>query len=174
MIYVALPGINPVPWKAPLANWSQRQFYKPDEVMAFQEAVREEVQTKLTDGRYEAEVFKYLVGPLTLRFWFWRRLDLGVSAHTKARRRGHQSDTTNMQKALEDALHGVVFDNDREVKDIRSVTVDQGPDVRPGIVIGVDVYYGAELLIPSHILNELLAVPQLTRVEHDPNVDEVF
>lgn len=170
MIYVALPGINPVPWKAPLANWSQRQLYKPAEVTAFQEAVKEEVLLRRANKR----VYLHLTGPLTLRFWFWRRLDLGISAHTKGRRRGHQSDTTNMQKSLEDALQGVMFDNDREVRDIQSVTVEQGPDVRPGIVIGVDHYTCSLLPLPTHIMNELMTVPQLERAEHDPNVGDIF
>jgi Holliday junction resolvase RusA-like endonuclease len=97
------------------------------QLAAYQEAIREEL------GRG----FEPLSGRQVVRFYFWRNQASYVTSsgrsHTK-----HEADVTNMQKALEDALQGVLFVNDRDTWDIRSVIVDQGPDVLGKVLFSIE------------------------------------
>ena len=92
--------------------------------MTYQNAVREEL-----DGE------PMLVGEMRrLTFYFFRRVDRYIDAADRVRSRNY-ADATNLQKGLEDALQGILFENDREVVDIRSVIVQQGHEVDPGFVV---------------------------------------
>lgn len=98
-------------------------------------------------------------GEYDLYFYFWRRLD------GSGRNKKHTSDATNLQKATEDALQKVLIDNDRNVRRIGSEVVDQGPDVRPMIVVRARLYDGHNPDdIPAHIWE------QIDRVSDEPNL----
>ena len=98
------------------------------ELQAYQEAAKEALLEKvdrvplLEPGFYD------------LTFYFWRRQESYVKESGR-RVTKHAVDDTNLQKALEDACQGVLFDNDRHVRDIRSVLVEQGVGVKSNIVI---------------------------------------
>lgn len=111
-------------------------------LVAFQEAVKEELEgvEMMPDGEY------------SLSFYFWRQQAEYISKSDRRVKR-HVADATNMQKALEDALQGVLFTNDRMVKEIKSVVVEQGYKVNPKIIIRVSTSLSfKESEIPAGLL----------------------
>lgn len=118
--------INPEPWavgSVSVGKTGARISPNPN-LAAFQNAVREALEGE--------EMLPW--GAYSLTFFFWRQQAKYIDAADRVRQR-NQADATNMQKGLEDALQGILFDNDRDVTDIRSVIVEQGTKVEPRIVI---------------------------------------
>src|SRR6478609_2923648 len=102
-------SINPQQWAVgPLSVGKKNGKAFPimgrnQELHAYQESIRELL------GKFSP--VKFEPGFIQLKFWFWRRLDTYEGSSRKVT--GNAVDATNMQKALEDALQGVLFDNDR-------------------------------------------------------------
>lgn len=140
--------LNPEPWAVGSVTGGRQngkiigRVSPNPNLVAFQSAVKEELEGEepLPDGEYK------------LTFYFWRELVAYLDAADHKRHR-NQADATNMQKGLEDALQGVLFDNDRHVRDIRSVIAVQNRNVDPCIVIK------AELFKPAPMLSEIAALP---------------
>lgn len=140
--------VNPEPWAIGSLGVGKRggkvyPYIGPNlQLKVAQEAIQEalEYPTSLPDGKY------------SLRLFFWRRIDKWTGA--SGRKGGaHEADVTNLQKATEDALQGLLFKNDRDVRDIHSTLVDQGPDVKPGILIGIRIWDGEYFEgIPSDVM----------------------
>ena len=126
-------AVNPEPWTVGPLNVGRKNgglypyMGAAQQLVAFQEAIREEF----------GEGHQKIVGDVTIRFYFWRQQSTYETTSGRKHRK-HTTDATNMQKALEDALQGILYENDRDVKDIRSVVVEQGPDVTPKILISVE------------------------------------
>lgn len=126
-------GINPEPWAVgPLQVGRRNGAVFPTMgrhagLAAYQEAIREE----LGDG------FKPLEGRQQVRFYFWRNQPTYTTESGRQHQK-HVADATNMQKALEDALQGVLFVNDRDTWDIRSIIVDQGPGVIGKVLFSIE------------------------------------
>jgi len=148
-------AINPEPWAVgtvtPTKGKGARISPNPN-LQTFQQAVKEELAAQVP--------FKF--GPqegfLKVRFYFWRQTAKYLDTNDRVRQR-NIADATNLQKGLEDALQGVLFENDRDVRDIRSVIVEQGTAVKPLIIIGVDllshIYHDNTLgEIPTEVLQE--------------------
>lgn len=135
--------LNPEPWAVgTIYRTKQGAGMSPNpNLVAFQKAVREE----LMDHKFLPDTYRKIT------FYFYRQQAQYLDMSDKIRSR-NQADATNMQKALEDALQGVLFENDREVRDIRSVIVQQGFDVNPMILIR------AEHVEPDQRLFELKAL----------------
>jgi len=129
---LALP-INPEPWTAPNVSVGRRggkpfpMVYKNEALRAYQQAVKELVSEPI-NGKYE--------GRIDLRFYFWRQLP-DYTTDDEVRARKHHADATNLQKALEDALQGSLFANDRDVAHVESWIMEQGRDVEPMIAITI-------------------------------------
>jgi len=126
------------------------------QLKAFQEAVREEL-----------EGVEPLPQDITycLTFYFWRRLDPYLDAADR-KRKANSADTTNLQKGLEDALQGVLFENDRDVHDIRSILVEQSESTVPRILIRASRSRGLEPhlpRLPEHVRAAALASAAPTR-----------
>jgi Holliday junction resolvase RusA-like endonuclease len=133
--YFAL-HLNPEPW-AIGDVWAGRKdgriqgrISPNPNLQAFQNAVREELASSnhqlINLDRYR------------LTFYFWRQQARYIDMADHVRQR-NQADATNLQKGLEDALQGVLFANDRDVRDIRSVIVEQSPHVKnPRILIAAE------------------------------------
>lgn len=133
--------VNPDPWAiGPLQlgrrNGKMFPMIGPNRQLA---AYKEAVKEQLADVNPLESGQQY-----DLTFYFWRRLD-GSGRNLK-----HTADATNLQKATEDALQGVLFENDRDVLRITSVIVEQGPEVRPMVVIRARLFTGLD---PSEIPN---------------------
>ena len=128
--------LNPEPWAVGTISSGRSKGGKifarmsPDpNLAAYQRAVKEE----LADAEMLPEGFTKLT------FYFWRQQATYLDAADRRRHR-NQADATNMQKGLEDALQGILFENDRDIRDIRSVIMEQGPNVEPCIVIQAEYF----------------------------------
>lgn len=128
-----LPGINPEPWAVGQVGTRQiqgkaRPFIGPNpQMVTYKNAIAEEIKKQhpvLIDV------------PCEVTFLFWRRLDKYVTLSDKGHQR-HIADATNMQKATEDALQGIVVTNDRLVQVVASHVVEQSVDTNPGLIITV-------------------------------------
>lgn len=166
--------INPEPWVVGNIGVSRRDgklgawMGANQQLATYQEAVREVV--KYSD-------FRKREGDLSVTFYFWRRQD-DYELGSGKRHRKHVADATNMQKATEDALQGILFDNDRSNRHVQSYVMEQGPDVRGMIVVSVESFAKPELPRPVEISVELMKVDNYERkpfIEEDrPDVRDVF
>lgn len=133
----ALP-INPEPWvvgNAYVGRGGGKAFARiaPDKTLKlYQEAVRAEL---------EAQGAEVMPGKYVLELFFYRHNAQYTDAAGRRRTR-NTPDVTNMQKATEDALQGVLIDNDRNVISVYSSLLAAGPEVEPAVVISLA--YGIE------------------------------
>ena len=131
----ALP-LNPEPWAmgtayAVKSGGGYRVKVPPDPtLMTYKNAVKDELTL------LGAEL---LPGDYSIYFTFSRQLAQYLTPTGKTSTR-NAADATNMQKATEDALQGVLIHNDRDVVRVGSVIVDQGIKVIPFVVI--EILYG--------------------------------
>ena len=143
--------VNPEPWTSPTSSTGRKGgrvvafSHKNARLRAYQAMIREEVEAFHDHVPFAESV--------QVEFYFWRALEQ-YEVNGKLRRR-HAADATNLQKALEDALQGLLFTNDRNVTRIMSQMVEQGPDVEPGIVIKVTS--GITTDAPASIVSRRLA-----------------
>lgn len=125
--------VNPEPWTSPSASLGRKggkpipQLHKNPRLRSYQEEVKEALAELALPAPFEEDV--------ELEFYFWRYLER-YEINGKSRRR-NVADATNLQKALEDALQGLLFENDRQVKRITSHIVEQGPDTEFGVLVRV-------------------------------------
>lgn len=126
--------INPEPWAIGNAfvargKGKAHAAIAPNKTLkAYQEAVRAEL---LARGATMVD------GPYMLTFWFWRENVTYTDAGGRKRTR-NSPDLTNMVKATEDALQGIVIDNDSHVVATHQYVVERGRDVDPMIVVEVE------------------------------------
>ena len=123
-LFYWVTGINPEPWTPGTAYRRGRGagIAKDGKLKAFQEALAEEFVHQNAHAVMQE-------GELSITFYFWRS-----SAH------GNQADATNLQKATEDALQGVLYPNDRTNRDVRSIIMEQAPEVSPHILIQLEPF----------------------------------
>jgi Holliday junction resolvase RusA-like endonuclease len=139
--------LNPIPWTAPQIGTGRKggrsyvQAYKNPELHTFQQAVKEEFETHYPD-------VTPMSGPIDLEFFFWRELPDYLSVNN-VKVRKHQADVTNLQKALEDALQGVLFDNDRNVRAIRSQIIEQDFETDPLILVGIHQHRSSDAAVTA-------------------------
>lgn len=133
--YYWITGINPEPWVAPEGALGRRngkifiQFHKSAGLASYQLAVAEEIILQnghLPDSPLDED--------LQVTFWLWRELG---QAETTRKTNRNVADATNMQKALEDALQGVLYKNDKRNHDVRTIIVEQSASTLPNILIEV-------------------------------------
>lgn len=128
--------LNPEPWAVgPVvvgrkANKMYGNIGRNQQLFAYQEAVREELEN-LDAKKHWIDKSK-----IELAFYFWRNRAEYTTPQSRGHRK-HEADLTNLQKATEDALQGVLFKNDKDVARVTSTMVAQGPEVEGRIVIGV-------------------------------------
>lgn len=138
--------VNPDPWAIGPLGVGRRngKLYPYVGKNAQMDAYKQTVKELLVDSRPLPE------GEYTLTFYFWRRLD----SHESGRK--HQADATNLIKATEDALQGMLFDNDRAVRDVRGVIVEQHAEARPFVVVKAEMWEGFDpTQIPDHIWEQI-------------------
>jgi Holliday junction resolvase RusA-like endonuclease len=133
--WFVIPGINPVPWTSPTVAVGKKngkaypQVYSSAELKGYKEAIKEHFQEKYPD-------FEPIEDEVALRFFLYRRLD-SLERGTKRKSRGSVADATNMQKATEDALQGLLFVNDIQVVHAETWVMAQHADVEPCIVVNL-------------------------------------
>lgn len=124
--------VNPEPWAVGPVGTGRRngKVYayvgRNDQLHHFKEAVKEAL------GKPDV----WFDGKVELQFYFWRRRDEYSTPQARTHRK-HEADGTNMSKATEDALQGVLFKNDKDVNHAEWTIVEQGPDVTGRIAIGI-------------------------------------
>jgi Holliday junction resolvase RusA-like endonuclease len=165
--------INPEPWViGPVGSGRKNgKMYayvgRNQQLDTYKEGVKE----ALGDGH------ELIEGPVRIQFWFWRNMAEYTTPQARSHRK-HEADLTNMQKSTEDALQGVLFKNDKDVKVCTSVVVDQGPDVRGMIVMNVHALspgwdVGKFPLQVQQKIDEITAVGPLTEWE-DSDEEDLF
>lgn len=141
--------VNPEPWAVgslSLGHRNGKTYPKigPNiQLVAAQEAIREELRSMPWVKMIEP-------GEYSVQLYFWRLMSEWITP-TGRKASSSQADATNMQKATEDALQGILFDNDKNVRTITSRIVEQGPDIIPGIGIGIEPWI-PEYVSPSVLL----------------------
>jgi Holliday junction resolvase RusA-like endonuclease len=149
--------LNPQPWAiGPLSLGRKPGGFYPKigpnaQLVAYQNAVREGLQ---------AQGVKMLIGEVELRFYFSRTIE-SYKRRTGRNVSAHASDITNLQKATEDALQGVLIANDRDVVACSSVLLDQGVEARSFIIIRISRPHDHQSEIPKSVLHEALAEPEV-------------
>lgn len=152
-------NLNPEPWAIGPVGYSRRggkmsaYVARNQQLDAYKQAVREALgpQNKIE-------------GKINLKFWFWRNRAEYTTPQALTHRK-HEADGTNLAKATEDALQGVLFDNDRDVSHQEWFLVAQGPDITGRIVIYIEktdteaVAARATALLPPDIISALEALP---------------
>lgn len=132
--FFVIPDLNPEPWTAPAVSIGRKggkvfpQFYSNEQMKNYKAAVTFEIDKQLP------EFFTPIEGPVKLTFYFKRRLDEYKSPQARASRK-HEADATNLQKATEDAIQGVLIKNDKDVVGVESWILEQGHDTDPGVAI---------------------------------------
>jgi Holliday junction resolvase RusA-like endonuclease len=147
-------GINPEPWAigTPYRRGSKGLGISPNgKLKAYQAGLTEEFYVQ----NPHAVVHQ---GDLQVTFYFWRS-----SAH------GQPADATNLMKATEDALQGILYDNDRSNRDVRSIIMEQSPPTSPHIMIEVD-----QFVRPSVVPPESMVIPQWAGSDWEEPSEELF
>lgn len=131
-------SLNPVPWTVGELGFSGSKGGKKHVYMApnkdlklYKEAIQEEME--------RFDTFP-LATELDVVFVFNRALDAVFRGN--ARSRAHQADATNMQKATEDALQGILFTNDSQNRVVMSIIREQNFEASPCVAIGIKVTNG--------------------------------
>lgn len=160
--------INPEPWAIGSLSVGRKNgkvfpSIGPNaQLVSFQEAIREEFEGVTPDRFSDNKRMK-------VTFYFWRDLSAYKTPSGRTHRK-HVADATNMQKALEDALQGILYHNDRTNLDIRSVVVKQGYGVKGKILIHLE-FEDPSIVFPIAVCQMLERldnpVHTLTDLTHD-------
>lgn len=147
--YLTITGVNPEPWEIgqPFAKRHGGKLtagISPSpKLRAYQDALREEV------GEFVSPIYA-LDAELEVYFWFWRQIE---EFKTPTGRTSHSNyaDSTNLQKATEDALQDLVYGNDRLNRRVGSEIVAQSQTTQPAIVVRLTSYqrYGVSERVHS-------------------------
>lgn len=161
-VHLFITGLNPEPWSA--GRLSTKMVgrrpvpftTKRPELVDYQQAIRENVKQAYPD------LVPFPKGePLWLRFYIWRQLEQFTAAGGSTRTR-QRADATNLQKALEDALQTVLFENDQDVLHASTVIMQQERETVPSILVVCGQYFPAshsvqDVLVERH-LNDLVKI----------------
>lgn len=122
MLTFHLRGINPIPKQRPRKG-SNNRMYTPPRTANYQTEVGVLVKNAIVDNLMEVD--DYL------------DKDLGIIAHF-VRNNRRNVDTDNLMKSLKDALEGILWNNDRNIKGESSYLSYNKK--RPGVVLVVMEY----------------------------------
>lgn len=123
--------VNPEPWKVGELSVGRKgnkvypKMSRDEQLWHYKQAIKEAIGTPY-----------FIEGKMELVFFFWRDRAEYVTPQARTHRK-HEADVTNLVKATEDALQGVLFKNDKDTRVLHAEMVEQGPDVNGKVVIGV-------------------------------------
>lgn len=165
--WYVLDGLNPDPWAiGPLSVGRKGKGIFPIvgrnlQLANYQAGVKEVMEQKYG-------TVPFIEGPIELRFYFWRAIDEYKTSQSRTARK-HEADLTNLIKATEDALQGVLFKNDKDVHTFgMSRIVEQGPDVKPCVVIhALPAMPFSRLELPDFVWAEIDEQPELDYSDDD-------
>lgn len=151
-------NLNPEPWAVGPLTVIRRDgkliptMGRNQQLDTYKRAIRDELETK-----YPHSLSALLEPEYVLDFFFWR--------NTQG---GNYADGTNLMKATEDALQGILIYNDSQVAQARWSVVAQGPDVSPAVAFRIEWRFQVRALMPSmvplpeNILDELKSFSENT------------
>lgn len=114
------------------------------QLQAYQEALREEL-----DGA------GILTGEVEITLYIWRAIESARNFGGRDRK-AKTSDATNIQKATEDALQGVLIENDRNVRRVTTEIVEQKEGIQSCILVRVRPYEPLKTTeIPNDVWNSV-------------------
>lgn len=125
--------INPDPWAIGPVGYARKNgkmtayVGRNQQLDAYKQAVAEEMQSKNP---------KLLEGKIGLVLFWWRTIEEYTTPQSR-KARSHDADNTNIQKATEDALQGILYKNDKDVVFNQTTMVEQSPDTPGRVVVGV-------------------------------------
>ncbi len=161
-------AVNPEPWAIGSVGVTNkggkyRGFVGQNlQLRNYQDAVRTEIKKQLETSEY-ATWFPVSV-PTRVHLYFYRRLDdYKLEGDRKSSR--NYADATNMQKAFEDAMQGVLIENDRNNIQVSSAIMEQGPDVTPGTIMVME--WGADLKPECSLHDVVIAAAKAKFAEAD-------
>ncbi len=128
-----------------------------NQLYSYQQAIKEEL---------ESQVPAMVEGDVSLIFAFWRQVE---TEHKRS-----YADVTNLQKGAEDAVQGVLLENDRTVRYIQSYLMAQGPNVVGRLIVGIDQYYGEVPIIPTDVMSTSSSSSDPAENTHIKNPEEFF
>lgn len=152
--------LNPEPWAiGPISVIRKKGAYIPfvgrnQQLHTYKEAVQavlKDMNPVLVEGK------------VRLTFLFWRQRP-DYQTWQARRHRKHEADLTNLVKATEDAIQGVLIGNDRDSVDIGAYMVAQGPDVEGRIIICVQKAPETPdilAMLPEHVYGMMQKHPEL-------------
>lgn len=156
--------VNPEPWAIGPVGYrragGKMSAYvgQNQQLNAYKEAVKEAI------GKVDM-----IEGKVDITFFFWRNRAEYSTPQARSHRK-HEADATNLQKSTEDALQGLLYNNDKDNIHVESWIVEQGPDVEGKVV--VRVARACELfdpnLIPDHIWDRIDGIKEQETL---PNAD---
>lgn len=136
MIHI-VTHVNPEPWAVGKAYAARtktgavRGGISPNKkVQSYQRALKDELKDLPGIKMHEPGEHG-----LVLRLWFWRQIEVASRGERKSS--GHIADVTNLQKSTEDALQGILFENDSSIRFVVSEIVEQEVSTIPTIAIEV-------------------------------------
>jgi Holliday junction resolvase RusA-like endonuclease len=138
--------VNPEPWAVgPLSVARSGKGVYPkmgrnQQLYAYQQALRSTLLLQYPNLRefVDSELGLWGNREVKLCFYFWQKQETAetVSAAGRTRRTTSKvADCTNMVKAAEDAVAGILFANDIQVREQVNVIVDRGAQLPEGIVV---------------------------------------
>ncbi len=145
-------GINPQPWTVGNVGVGRKggkvfgTVAKKAELRNYQDAVIEGM--KSLDLSPEVCTTDFVV----LRFYFWRQIEEYQGEKKLVVK--HRADATNLQKATEDALQGILYKNDNQVCGVECWIVEQerGENFEPCIVFEIEKFHPSMLPLPERPL----------------------
>jgi Endodeoxyribonuclease RusA len=161
---IVIRGINPEPWSTGnvICYGKGRGTLSPNlKMLNYQNAIREELTDRIDSG-----------GTPPVDVW---AMDLHIY-YFRSTERGHPADVTNLNKATEDALQGILFANDRINRKVTGEIIEQSPHVEyPGLIIVLRPY---EFVPDEHedLLAEMVHAPTraFENVDYTPPTEEYF
>jgi len=142
-------GVNAEPWAVGSLGIARKgkstyPYIGPNQkLQAYQEALKEQLEGAVL-----------LVGEVEINLYIWRKIEK-LTVYGGRNRKGNTSDATNIQKATEDALQGILIENDRFVRRIATEIMQQDELTEPCIVIQVRPYVGSSPEFPDSIWEQV-------------------
>jgi hypothetical protein len=153
--------LNPVPWAiGPLSTGRKGERIFPkigrnQELALFQAGVKDAMDQY---GVLEKETGKFI-----LQFYYWRKIDEYKTPQARAAR-NHEADVTNLNKAIEDALQGTLYNNDKDTRIIRGEIVEQSTETEGLRIFSIE---------PAPAESDLSEIPAALFIQQvDPTLDD--
>ena len=149
--------INPEPWKVGPVSVGRKNgkifpmVGRDQQLYNYQMALKDEFKRIYGEVTQLDRDMKF-----TLTAYFWRnRAEYTTQAQREHRK--HEADGTNLYKATEDAMQGVLYKNDLNNINGNWIMMDQGPEAKSLVVLKFDTapsIISAYMEFPSDVLDK--------------------